>query len=192
MARSRLLMKLVLWDAERIAPGVPGEVIGRTRYIDDRLRACIDEGIGQLVILGAGLDSRAHRFEELKGGVKVFELDYPATQEVKVRRVRKLFGRLPDGVAYIPIDFDRDDLGEKLFESGYDGDLKTFFIWEGVTYYLTARAVDATLDFIARDSGEGSSIIFDYIFRSVLDGHSDVKQLNRVLKAYELLAEIKG
>lgn len=190
LARSRLLVKLVLWDAERIAPGVPGEVIGRTRYIDDCLRACIDEGIEQLVILGAGYDSRAYRFDEIAAKVKVFELDYPSTQEVKKKRVRKLFGSLPDGVVYIPIDFNTESLEQKLFEHGYDKDLRTLFIWEGVTYYLTAEAVDATLDFVAKNSGEGSSIIFDYAFRSVLQGESDLEQVNRVLKAYELVGTV--
>jgi methyltransferase (TIGR00027 family) len=105
-----------------------------------------------------------------------------------MERVRKVLGSLPDHVVYIPIDFNTEDLDAKLAAGGYRADLKTFFIWEGVTYYITAEAVDATLAFVAERSGAGSSIIFDYAFRSVLDGTSDVKQVNRVLKAYEHVA----
>lgn len=183
--KSRLLARMAIWCAERIAPGVPSEVVVRTRYIDDCLRACIDDGIGQLVILGAGYDSRAYRFDGLKGKVKVFELDVPATQRVKIKRVTKLFGCLPDNVVYIPIDLDKERLDKKLFESGYDKNVKTLFIWEGVTYYLTAEAVNETLAFVAKNSGDGSSIIFDYAFQSVLDRASKLKQVHRALSAYE-------
>ncbi|MBE0480577.1 MAG: SAM-dependent methyltransferase, partial [Dehalococcoidia bacterium] len=113
LARSRLLVKVILWAAERIAPGVPDEVIARTRYIDDRLEACIGEGISQLVILGAGYDSRPYRFEDIGRTVRVFELDHPATQELKTRRVKKICGCLPSYVKFIPLDFDQETLDSK-------------------------------------------------------------------------------
>lgn len=185
LARSRVLPRLVIWCAERLAPGIPGEVLGRTKYIDDSLKACIDEGIEQLVILGAGYDSRAYRFDGLCPKVRVFELDHPATQQVKMKRVRRLLGCLPDHVVFVPIDFEKERLQEKLFERGYDRNAKTFFVWEGVTYYLTARAVDETLGFVVENSGVGSSIIFDYAFARVLEGASDLGQINRILKAWE-------
>jgi methyltransferase (TIGR00027 family) len=188
IARSRLLVDIILWEAERLAPGVPGEVIGRTRYIDDLLKKRLEEGIEQLVILGAGYDTRPYRFEELKQGVRVFEVDFPSTQAVKMKKVKKVLGALPEHVSFVPMDFNRDSLDEKLFGSGYDKALKTFFIWEGVTYYITERAVDETLAFMAKNSGEGSSVVFDYAFRSVLQGHSDIDQVNRILKAYETVA----
>ena len=185
LAKNRLLVKIVLWEVERIAPGIASEVIARTRYIDDRLNACIKDGIRQLVILGAGYDTRPYRFGELKGNVKVYELDFPATQSVKTQRVRKSLGSLPQNVIYVPIDFEKDTLDTKLLEHGYDRKLKTLFIWEGVTYYLTPQAIDSTLAFIAGNSGAGSSVIFDYAFQSLLDGTSELKQLNLLLKAYE-------
>ena len=185
LVRSRILARLVVWCAERLAPGIPGEVLGRTKYIDDSLKARTDEGIGQLVILGAGYDSRAYRFDGLSREVKVFEVDHPATQQVKMRRVRRLLGYLPDNVVFVPIDFEKESLHNRLFEKGYDRNAKTFFIWEGVTYYLTAKAVDETLAFVVENSGVGSSIIFDYAFEKVLEGASDVEQINRILKAWE-------
>ena len=185
LAGSRMLAALVVWWAERLAPGVPGEVLGRTKYIDDCLKTRIDEGIRQLVILGAGYDSRAYRFDGLNPAVKVFEVDHPATQGVKMRRVQRLLGRLPDHVVFVPVDFEEEKLRHKLFDKGYDSNKKTFFIWEGVTYYLTAKAVDETLAFVVENSGTGSSIIFDYAFQKVLQGGSDVGQINRALKAWE-------
>ncbi len=185
LARSRILAGLVVWWAERLAPGIPGEVLGRTKYIDDCLKTRIDDGIEQLVILGAGYDSRAYRFDGLNHRVKVFEVDHPATQRVKMKRVERLLGHLPDHVVFVPVDFEQEKLHDKLFQEGYDRNKKTFYIWEGVTYYLTAKAVDETLAFVVENSGTGSSIIFDYAFQKVIKGAADVEQVNRMLKAWE-------
>ena len=88
------------------------------------------------------------------------------------------------------MDFNKDKLEKKLFDAGYDRNLKTFFIWEGVTMYLTTEAVDDILAFVAKNSGPGSSIIFDYIFKSFLDETIEfegVHRIERVWKAYERL-----
>jgi len=161
----------------------------RTRYIDDYLKACIDDGIKQLVILGAGYDSRAYRFDGLKGKVKVFEVDNPATQKEKIEKVKKILGSLPDKVVYVPIDFHKEKLDERLFESGYDKNLKTLFIWEGVTMYIAAEAVDETLAFIVNNSGEGSSNIFNYIFQSVVDGTCEMEGAKKARKYVERKGE---
>jgi methyltransferase (TIGR00027 family) len=181
--KNRLITKAFHWYADRMGPGALGTIVGRTRYIDDRLQSCIDDSLKQLVILGAGYDSRAYRFEELRGKVKVFEVDHPITQKMKMEKVNKMLGSLPDHVVYVPIDFEKEKLNERLFESGYNMNLKTLFIWEAVTMYLTVEAVDETLDFIARNSGEGSSIIFDYMFKSWVEGtyeYEDAEEGKRV------------
>lgn len=185
----KALTKIAFRRAERLTPGNPGYIVARTRYIDDYLRTCIREGIEQLVILGAGYDSRAYRFEELKGKVKVFEVDHPATQKVKMRKVEKAFGSLPDHVVYVGIDFDKQKLDERMFQSGYDQNLKTLFIWEGVTMLITAEGVDATLGFVARSSGEGSSIIFDYILKSVVDGTCEFEEGEKWRRTCESIGE---
>jgi methyltransferase (TIGR00027 family) len=162
-----LFCKLFVGYGEKRAPGVMGYLAARTRYIDDYVQSCIADGIEQLVILGAGLDSRAYRFEPLKERVRVFEVDHPATQQGKIEKVKKVLKDLPEHVTYIPIDFNTETLG-KLFGFGYNSRLKTLFIWEGVTYYLAADAVDSTLEFVRKNSGQGSSIIFDYVYTSAL------------------------
>ncbi len=167
---TRMIMRMLDWYGERVNPGGFALVAVRTKYIDDYLMECIDDGIEQVVMLGAGYDARAYRIDELKRKVKVFEVDHPDTQSVKIEKVKKIFGTLPEHVIYVPVDFNIQKLDERLFESGYDKNLKTLFIWEGVTLYLTAEAVDETLGLVANKSGKGSSIIFDYYFKSVVDG----------------------
>ena len=179
----KILIKIAIWYADFRAPGAYGEAVARTRYIDDYLKSCIQNGIKQLVILGAGYDSRAYRCDELKEKAKVFELDHPSTQHLKKKKLRALFGFLPDNVVYIPIDFDREKLGERLFERGYSKKLKTLFIWEGVTAYITTGAVETILAFVVNNSASGSSIIFDYIFQSVIDGTCELKGAHKFRKA---------
>jgi methyltransferase (TIGR00027 family) len=183
------LRKIGLWYAERSAPGGVGTIVVRTRYIDEYLKTCIDDGIEQLVILGSGYDSRPYRFEELKDKARVFEVDYASTQAVKIKKVKKILGFVPDNVVYVAVDFDRERLDRRLFESGYDPELKTLFIWEGVTTYITAEAVDETLAFVANNSGKHSSLIFTYVFRSAVDGTCNLRGAKRWRKAIERRGE---
>jgi methyltransferase (TIGR00027 family) len=138
--------------------------------------------------LGAGYDSRAYRFDQLKGNVRVFEVDHPSTQKAKKEIVERILGFLPDHVVYVSIDFEKEKLDERLLESSYDVNLKTSFIWEGVTMYITAEAVDEILDFVAENTGEGSSIVFDYTFQSVVDGSSE----HEIAEKFRKWAERKG
>jgi len=178
--------------AELAGAGVGGFLVVRCRYMDDTLQACLEDGLQQLVILGAGYDSRAYRFEQLRQpvsrdqdrarGVRVFEVDHPATQQVKINKVRKTLGELPAHVTYVGIDFNTQTLEERLPECGYDEHLKTFFIWEGVVMYLSAKAVDNTLSFITHHSGPGSQVVFDYVYSVLLDGtvrHGEVSRMRR-------------
>lgn len=163
-------------------PGVMGFLAARDRYIDDMLKRCLQAGIDQLVILGAGYDSRAYRFPELKGKVKVFEVDHPATQQDKLARLQAIFGSVPAYVNFVPVDFTQERLQDRLHDYGYDPTCKTLFIWQGVVYYLDAASVDGTLRFIAEQSGPGSAVIFDYIYQSVLEGargHHEVSGMRR-------------
>jgi len=155
--------------AELRGPGVIGFLMARERYIDDVLRDSLNEGLQQLVILGAGYDSRAYRFD-LPGRVKTFEVDHPVTQTDKMGRVQRVFGKIPEHVRYVPVDFNSQTLSELLLASGYDPSLISLFIWQGVTMYLTPAGVDATLAFIVKSAAPGSGIVFDYVYQAVLDG----------------------
>ncbi len=147
----------------------------RTRHIDDVLSQSLETGIGQVVILGAGLDSRAYRFGDLRT-LRVFELDLPRTQAYKKKRVREVFGELPGHVTYVPIDFAQQSLDEVLDIAGYDRKKKTLFIWEGVTMYIPESAVDATLRAVVRIAAPGSQIVFDYFLERALQARASALQ----------------
>ena len=143
-------------------------VHARTRHIDESVRESLKLGGTQLVILGAGLDSRAYRFRDALGGARAFEVDFPPTQEYKKNRIRAVLGSLPRHVVYAPIDFTKEDLRTVLDRAGYDGKKKTTFVWEGVSFYIPEEAVDATLRFVATHSAPGSRIVFDYMLESMV------------------------
>jgi len=175
-------------ELEKLFPGVHNSIIARVRYFDDFVEKLVDEGLEQLVILGAGYDTRAYRIEGLKENVKVFEVDHPNTQSFKIEKVREIFGSIPDHVVYVPIDFDTQKLDQRLLESGYDRSKKTLFVMEGFVMYIPPSAVDETLSFIVNNSGKGSAVIFDYIPQSVVDGTSDLevgKNLHNHAKEYK-------
>lgn len=155
---------------ENQLPGLSSSIIARVRYFDDIVNESIGNGLQQLVILGAGYDTRAYRIRGLEEKVKVFELDHPNTQNFKKEKIREIFGTLPDHVTYVPIDFETQKLGQILLENGYDKSLQTLFIMEGLIMYIPPEAVDETLNFIVNNSGKGSQILFDYYPESVVNG----------------------
>ncbi|MDR3573421.1 MAG: SAM-dependent methyltransferase [Anaerolineaceae bacterium] len=184
---SYLLHKAFAEYIERRSPGFIGFIVARCRYIDDYLEACLDEGTTQVVILGAGLDSRAYRFEAFQGGARVFEVDQPATQAAKIKRVKKFFGEVPGHVGYVPIDFNEETL-DKLASYGYKRTLRTLFIWEGVIAYLKPEAIDTTLAWVRTNSEPGSAILFDTMDASALTG----KNLRQEVKIGRLTQRFTG
>ena len=124
------------------------------------MRDAITAGATQLVILGAGYDGRAWRMAEL-AGVKVFEVDHPATQTDKRARVAEL--PAANGiVSFVSIDFERESLDSVLDRAGHDRSAPTCWIWEGVVMYLTRDAMRATLADVAERSAPGSTLIVNY------------------------------
>jgi methyltransferase (TIGR00027 family) len=149
--------------------------------MDSSLRQAVGDGAAQVVNLGAGYDSRAYRFRDVMPNVQFFEIDLPAMIHEKKRRLKEIFGQVPDYVAYVPIDFNIQNIPDELKKAGYDRHKKTFFIWEGVTMYISAEAVEDTLAFIAA-SAPGSSVIFDYMPLGAVQGdfkkYPDVRGLS--------------
>ena len=153
---------------DRMAPGAVPFIVVRERYIDDFLKARLSDGLDQVVILGAGFDTRAYRIPGIEK-TRVFEVDHPATQAVKLERLKKVIDPLPAHVRFVAVDFNTQTIGERLLASGYDERGKTLFIWQGVTYFLTREGVDSTLAFIAQHAGAGSTLIFDYFTNEMLN-----------------------
>jgi methyltransferase (TIGR00027 family) len=146
-------------------------ITARERYIDDFLHAALSEGLDQIVLLGAGFDTRAYRTPGIEK-TRVFEVDHPATQAAKLERLQKILSPLPAHVTFVPVDFNTLALGERLFMSGYDERAQTLFIWQGVTMYLTQGGIDSTLGFIAQHAARGSAVIFDYFYNETLRDQS--------------------
>jgi len=151
---------------DRRWPGVRSSVVARTRLIDDVISTALDEGIEQLVVLGAGFDSRAYRMPRLRG-IEVFEVDHPDTQAAKQEVLKRLLGVLPKHVRFVAVDFKRDDLTSAMSRADYRAAARTFILWEGVTNYLTESAVDSTLHWGSR-AAAGSTLLFTYVHRDVL------------------------
>lgn len=165
--------------SERRGPGVVGFLAVRERAIDEALRDALRDGAQQVVLLGAGYDSRAYRIDEMKAA-RVFEVDHPATQADKLERLRRTLPSLPGNVTFVPVDFETQSLEERLLSAGYDPQDKTAFVWQGVIYYLAPEAIDSTLGFIASNSVPGSILIFDYADAKYLSGaHGEVRNTNR-------------
>lgn len=160
--------RAMITASERSVPGSWASLLCRKRYADDQLRDALDAGIKQVVLLGAGFDTRSVRLVAPRGA-SAYEVDLPANADAKRRRLTTIFGRLPDRVQLVPIDFEHDDLLQTLTGSGFDPGAPAIFVWEAVTQYLTELGVRSTLESIKRVAPE-SRLIFTYILKDLIDG----------------------
>jgi len=159
----------ILAKRERQLPGVIANLLCRTRYMDDALGSALEPGVEQVVILGAGFDTRAYRIRELET-VPVFEVDHPDAQAAKRKALRRSSIAIPENVAFVPVDFDRDDLTRALADAGFRSGCRTFFIWEGVTQYISRTAIEDTLASVGASAAATSRVVFSYIRANVIDG----------------------
>jgi len=137
----------------------------RHRFIDEHLLEALDDGVEQVVLLGAGYDTRAYRFAEQLAGRPVFEVDLAAISRAKAATIAKHGDEFPDAnVVRVEIDFESQALGDVLADAGFEVGGLTFFAWEGVPMYLTRAAVKATLDAVHGVSADGSQIAHDMWF----------------------------
>jgi methyltransferase (TIGR00027 family) len=149
-------------------PGIYEYVYARTKVFDAAFLRALEEHFSQIVLLGAGFDTRALRFADHNQGTKIFELDAPTTQSPKLRIFRKKKIAIPSELIFASIDFDTQDIFTILSQAGYQDGAQTLFLWEEVCMYLTAQAVDDTLNFVHTHASPASQIIFDYIYASVI------------------------
>lgn len=161
--------------AERISPDLARSLVRylcaytalRSRYTEDELRKAIARGVTQYVILGAGLDSFAYCRQDPSDTIRIFEVDYPATQQWKRARLHELGVDLPPNLTFVPVDFEKQRLIASLHVEGYRPQDPTFFSWLGVVPYLTEEAIFRTLREIA-SAAPGSEIVFDYMLPPAL------------------------
>jgi methyltransferase (TIGR00027 family) len=158
------------WLWSRISPkGMYPWVVARTRYIDE-VFARVAPSIAQVLIMGAGYDSRAIRFRDELRNARVFELDAPAPQADKRRglELRKL--DVPENLTFVPVDFETESAAERLAAAGFLPGKPTLFLLEGLTMYLEPATIDETFKLIAASAGPGSVLVFDYAYAAVIEG----------------------
>jgi len=133
----------------------------RSQIAEDALSRAVERGVRQIVILGAGLDTFALRNPHRALEIRIYEVDHPTTQARKLERLTDAQITVPSGLIFVPVDFERDNVGEKLAAAGFQQNSPTFFTWLGVVPYLTQDAIHRTLDFMA--SIQNSEVVFDYM-----------------------------
>ncbi|WP_082944930.1 SAM-dependent methyltransferase [Mycobacterium sp. 852013-50091_SCH5140682] len=167
LMRWRIPREWSIRAAERSQPGLWANLSCRKRFIDESLDAALPD-IDAVVILGAGMDTRAYRLAR-HSAIPVFEVDLPVNIDRKRAVVRRALGAVPDSVRLVPVDFEHDDLAAELARHGHRTSDRTFFVWEGVTQYLTEGGVRATFDYLAT-AAPGSRLVFTYVRADFIDG----------------------
>ncbi|HWR83819.1 MAG TPA: SAM-dependent methyltransferase [Candidatus Deferrimicrobium sp.] len=171
----------------QVNPSIRMAIVLRARYFDDCARQSLLEGYEQVVLLGAGYDSRFLRLEEFRA-IRVFELDLESTQVIKKCLTRRMLGRLPEHVTYVPIDFSRESLRDKLIGAGFDRTRRTLFIWEAVSLFLNEEIVIATLERLA-ELGGGNRVLFDFVPPELIDDATDYNGNRQLLEICALVKE---
>ncbi len=167
MLQSAIIRKILQMMYNGVAPGVFGLQVCRTRYIDEALKTALSDGIGQVVTLGTGLDTRAYRIPGIDR-LQVIEVDLLNIQRIKKQRILRHVGHLPGHVRYLPMDFNFQSLEDTLPEGGLDMAKPALFILEGLTQYISRDAIDRIFGFISK-TASGSRVIFSYVPQRVID-----------------------
>ena len=179
-------------------PGLTEYMIARTAYFDQLFVEALSNGTPQIVLLGAGYDSRAYRYSAINRGTTIYELDITPTQNRKKDCLAKARIDIPPQIKFVPINFKEESIQETLEKAGFSPQEKTLFLWEGVSYYLNAESVGETLAVVSQASHQGTSIAFDYTIsvpKEKLDQHFGVREFSQTMKehhgAEELLFSIE-
>jgi len=180
MMKIRFIRNSMIRLIESQGKGVIGALLCRSCHLDEILRQSPRHGIRQVVILGAGMDSRPYR-EMVDESISFFEVDFPEIIDLKQKRLTQVLGQIPPHVFYIPIDFNAQSLEEAMSQSQYIHREKTLFIWEGVTQYISREAADKVFQYIS-GSGKGSLLAFTYIVRNFIehiDSEAEKEKMDR-------------
>ncbi|MBW2977952.1 class I SAM-dependent methyltransferase [Candidatus Woesearchaeota archaeon] len=177
LMRSPKIFDFLMRLEKKSTPGKTGWLLCRIRYINDVLKDSIaKKEIKTIVNLGAGMDCRAYYIPGVEK-IRYFEVDHPKVIKKKKAKMKKILGKLPNHVTYVPVDFEKQSLDVELEKAGYDLTSKTLFIWEGVSQYISKEANENTMKYVAQ-AAPGSKIVFTYILKSLIEG----KDLNDIAK----------
>lgn len=167
MSKYAIIRKYISNTIQKKIPGALSSGIARTKYIDDLLKSTITNGVKQVIILGAGFDTRALRLAFLES-IPVIEIDHPNTSKFKIATYKSRIGQLPENIEFYQIDFNKQSLEELAEQHNFDFTKPTTVIWEGVTNYLTEDAIKNTFEFIKKFT-TNSYVIFTYVHKDILE-----------------------
>jgi len=169
LMRNPKIRDSLMKKGEKSAPGTMGWFLCRDRYVDDKIAEAFKKTeIESVVNLGAGIDCRAYYIPDIEKTM-YFEVDHPTIIKKKQKKMKKILGRLPNHVTYVPIDFQKQSLDIELKKAGYNLTSKTLFIWEAVTQYISEEANDSTFKYIGQ-AALGSKLVFSYVIKSFFEG----------------------
>lgn len=171
--RTLMLPPQTLLDSAIVGGSAFANVILRSRYCEDALRAAIGRGAQQYVIIGAGFDSFALRAPAYAAGVQVFEIDRAATQTLKRRRLAECGVPVPPHLHFVGADLSTESLDSSLGRSRFRPGAPTFFSWLGVTMFLSRPACLSTLEAVAASGGVGSELVFTYFDERIFEVRSE-------------------
>ncbi|WP_291145985.1 class I SAM-dependent methyltransferase [Flavobacterium sp. UBA7680] len=187
LSKYSIVSKYISNTINKKIPGAFSSGIARTKYIDELLQTAISNGAEQVIILGAGFDTRAVRLDFLKT-IPVIEIDHPNTSNFKAEIYKSRIGQIPENVRFLQIDFNKQSLDELAIEHNLDFSKPTAVIWEGVTNYLTEEAVKSTFSFISKFA-KNSYVIFTYVHKDILSKPESFLGGKKLLEDLEKLEE---
>lgn len=161
---------------------ITAQVVSRAKYTEGKLEQAVSKGISQYVIISAGLDSFCLRRPGFSAGLQIYEIDHPATQQVKLNRLMEIFGSSPKGVEFLPIDLEKQTITDVLSTSSFCKDERAFFSWLGTVPYLSEESVFEVLRQLASFAVRGSEIVFDYAIPASMWAVEDRQGLTRIMR----------
>ena len=183
LAKVPLLRRLSPRILESILPGALWFELARTRHMDDVLLREVADGATRSCSWARASTRVATAFATSSPAAALFEVDHPVTAAVKAERLKAIFGEMPGHVNYVHVDFNTQDVGERLAAHGFDPAARSIVLWSGVTPYLEPEGVAETLRWFASGTGPGSAMCFDYLWKEMLDGDDSFHGAPRAPKA---------
>ena len=168
---------------------ISAQVLSRAKYVEEKLEQAVSKGISQYVIIGAGFDSFCLRRPNFSVDLRTYEIDHPATQRIKRKRLMEILDSSPKGVEFLAIDLEKRTIADALSDSSFLKDEKAFFSWLGTVPYLSEDAVFAVLRDLAYFAARGSEIVFDYLIPTDKMTLEDRQALGRGMRIIERWGE---
>lgn len=174
--------------SESLRP-ITAQVVARARYAEEKLAQAVSKGISQYVIIGAGFDSFCLRRPAFSAGLQIYEIDFPATQQIKQKRLMTIADLSPEGVEFLAVDLEKRTTTEALAISSFKKEERAFFSWLGTVPYLSEETVFKVLRDLAAFAAQGSEIVLDYSIPTYLWAPEERAALIRILRIIERRGE---